>query len=348
MNWKYIARRIGYLLFTYVVIIFIYSALFNTVMENTLHSQISEQIKGEILAKSKGGKFSVEEMEQYKVARMNDLYERYHLNDPVISRIFWRAYRTVSFEWGDSITMKAKNGGRKVVDIVFDAVPNTLLLFTTATLINVVLGIFLGLKKAQKPGKFLDQSTSIFTMVVFGMPSWWLAMVLIMTFVYIIPLFPSNGIHSVPPPTGIMYYIDILHHLALPLLTILAIGFWGTAYITRNIVLGTLQEDYIMSSRARGLPESKVLFGHTLRSAAPPIATMSILGLLTSISGNLVFEAIFSWPGMGNLYWTAVQSNDMPVLMGNLATTTILYLAGLFILDVLYGFLDPRIKVGGK
>mgnify|MGYP006288502927 FL=1 len=118
--------------------------------------------------------------------------------------------------------------------------------------------------------------------------------------------------------------------------------------MTRNIVVGTLQEDFIMSARARGLPEKKVLYGHGLRAAAPPIVTMGVMSLLMSIQGRLIFEGIFNWPGMGNLYWIAVQQNDIPVLLGLLATTTFVYLASLAFLDVIYGFLDPRIKVGGR
>ncbi len=173
-------------------------------------------------------------------------------------------------------------------------------------------------------------------------------MIMIMFFAYQINIFPSGGLHTVPPPQGFAYFLDILYHMALPMLTLLIIDFWGTAYLTRNIVLGTLQEDFVMSARARGIPENKVLFGHTMRTSAPPIVTMALLSLLSSISGNILFEGIFSWPGMGNLYWIAIEQNDVPVLMGLLAITTALYIAGLVILDLIYGFLDPRIKVGGK
>lgn len=116
----------------------------------------------------------------------------------------------------------------------------------------------------------------------------------------------------------------------------------------RNLVVGTLQEDFIMSARARGIPERKVLFGHTLRTSAPPIVTIVLLSLIVSMSGGMIFEGIFSWPGLGNLYWISVQQNDIPVLMGNLAFTTGIYQLGLIVLDLIYGFLDPRIKVGGK
>jgi len=132
------------------------------------------------------------------------------------------------------------------------------------------------------------------------------------------------------------------------MLTLFLIGFWSLGFVVRNIVLGILQEDYIMSARARGIPENKVLFGHTMRTAAPPLITIALLTLLASISGNIIFEGIFSWPGLGNLYWIAIQQNDIPVLLADLAITTAIYQAGLIFLDLIYGFLDPRIKIGGK
>ncbi|PKL07458.1 MAG: ABC transporter permease, partial [Spirochaetae bacterium HGW-Spirochaetae-7] len=213
---------------------------------------------------------------------------------------------------------------------------------------ELLFGIALGLKKAQKPGGKLDKGTSFVTMIIYGMPSWWLAMMLILFFVYGLKWFPSGGISSVPTPEGFMYLVDRIWHMVLPIMTLVILGFWSLSFVVRNVVLGILQEDYIMSARARGVPENKVLFGHTLRTAAPPLVTMALLSLLASLSGAIIFEGIFSWPGLGNLYWVAVQQNDIPVLMGDLAITTGIYQAGLVLLDLIYGFLDPRIKVGGK
>lgn len=347
MYGRYVVKRIIHGIITYMVIIFIFSALFNTFLETTIRSQIGEQIQAEFMARDLTG-YSSDEISNLKERRKMELYDQYHLNAPPLVRIFWRAYNTITFQFGKSTKMLSSAGERSVRIIVGEAIPRTMLLFTVTSFINVLIGIFLGIKKAQKPGKVLDQSTSILTMVVYGMPSWWLAMILIMLFVYVISIFPSGGMVSTPPPTGIKYYLDILYHMALPVMTIILIRSWGSAYLIRNIVLGTLQEDYIMSARARGLPEKTVLYGHTLRSAAPPIVTMAVMTLLVSFSGSIIYEGIFSWPGMGNLYWVALQQNDVPVLMGNLAVTTLLYMSGLVLLDLIYGFLDPRIKVGGS
>lgn len=318
-------------------------------METTLKAQIREQLQAERMAAATQVGLSAEELKAHFENREQRLYEMYHLFDPLPSRVFWRAVDTLSFNFGKATTIKSATGSTNVIDIIVEKIPNTLLLFLTAAVIDVIIGIALGLKKAQKPNGRMDRLTSVLTMVVYGLPSWWLGMVLIMFFSYVVPIFPSGGIHSVPPPEGgLTYLLDMLHHLALPVLVLVIVGFWGRAYLIRNIVLGTLQEDFIMSARARGLSERRVLFGHTLRTSAPPIVTMALMSLLTSISGGLIFEGIFSWPGMGNLYWIAVQTNDIPVLMGNLALTTALYLMGLVALDLIYGLLDPRIKVGGK
>jgi peptide/nickel transport system permease protein len=289
-----------------------------------------------------------EEIRKYITERRAFKYRLYHLDQPIWSRIVWRAIDTLTLNWGKSTFIRSSSGAREVWTIVAETIPRTLLLFTTAAIIDIILGLWMGLKKAQKVGGTMDKTTSVMTMAVYGMPTWWLGMLILMFFAYVVKLFPSGGLHSIPPPTGIAYYIDILYHMALPVMTLVVILFWGRAFLIRNIVLGILQEDYIMAARARGIPERKVLYGHVMRTASPPIATLAILTLLISVGGNLVFEGIFSWPGLGNLYWIAIEQNDVPVLMGCLSITTILYIAGLVLLDLIYGYLDPRIKVGGR
>ena len=345
MYWKYALKRVLYGLLMYAILVFVFSALFNTVMEQTLRAQIEEQVRSETMRMTNR---SAQQMQDYVVVRKAELYSLYRLDRPVSERVLWRTWDTLTFNFGNSTLIRSADGSRSVWRIVSEAIPNTLLLFTVSIFVDIIIGVWLGLKKAQKAGGVLDKSTSVGTMVVFGMPSWWLGMILIMFFAYTVKIFPSGNFHSTPPPEGIAYFFDLIYHLALPVLTLVVLGFWGRAFLTRNIVLGVLQEDYIMAARARGIPERKILYGHTMRTAAPPIVTMSLLALLASVSGNIVFEGIFSWPGMGNLYWVALQQNDVPVLMGNLAVTTGLYIGGLVILDLIYGLLDPRIKVGGK
>lgn len=341
----YAIKRILRGVVMFALVMFAMSVLFNQVNEKTQRDQILERVKQESQGMTK---MKTDELNAWKRERTDHLEKLYKLDRPMFERIIYRAFNAIRFDFGNSTLSKSRTGDKRVIAILLEALPRTMLLFTLAAGIQMIIGISLGLKKAQKPGKKLDRTTSFVTMIVFGMPSWWLAMLLILFFVYTIKIFPSGGVNSVPTPEGFLWLLDRLWHMALPIITLVLLGFWGLSFVIRNIVLSVLQEDYIMSARARGVPENSVLFGHTLRSAAPPIMTMVILGLLGSMSGAIIFEGIFSWPGLGNIYWIAVQQNDIPLLMGDLAMTTAIYQGGLILLDLIYGFLDPRIKVGGK
>jgi len=329
----------------YIVMIFVYSTLFNSVADRTMRAQIDEQVAQESL----GWKNLTPDQRDAKLAsRRADKVKQYHLDDPLPSRIFFRSVRTLNFDFGNSTTIKASNGDRLVIGIIGEALPRTIILFTTEVALVTLVGVAMGLYAGRRPNGLFDRSVSTLTMITNGLPAWWLAMLAIMAFSYNIPIFPSGGLHVNPAPTGLPGVLDYLWHLALPLLTLFFLGVWGTAYLVRNIVLSNLQEDFVMAARARGISETRVLFGHTLRTSMPAIMTLAILGLFSSIAGNIIVEGIFNWPGIGNLYFEAVQQNDVPILMSTLAIETLLTMVGFVILDVIYGFLDPRIKVGGK
>lgn len=342
---KYVLKRAVYGILMYIFMIFVYSTLFNAVADTTIRSSIDEQLAQEM---RKYKNMDEAQLKNIKATLKEQKYNQYHLNDPLISRIFWRSVDTITFNYGLSTTMKASNGDRKVISIIMEALPRTIILFTTEVLLVVIIGVAMGLYAARKPNGLLDRSVSMITMITNGLPGWWLGMIMIMTFAYALPIFPPGGFRSNPPPQGFMGLIDSLWHISLPLITLILLSVWGTAYLTRNIVLSNLQEDYVMAARARGIPERKVLFGHTLRTAMPAIMTMAVLSLFSSIAGNIIVEGIFGWPGIGNLYFVAVQMNDVPVLMGTLAIETMVNMVGFIFLDIIYGFLDPRIKVGGK
>ncbi len=341
----YAFKRVAYALLMYAVMIFVFSALFNSVADRTLRAQIDEQVAQEA---SRLKNLDEAQLKAAIESRREAKLRRYHLDESLPGRIFWCAFRTLGFDFGNSTIIKASDGDRLVIKIILEALPRTIELFTSEVVIVTILGVILGLYAARKPNGFFDRTNSLVTMITNGLPAWWLAMIAIMAFSYAIPIFPSGGLHSNPAPTGIAGVLDYLWHLALPLLSLVFLGLWGSAYIVRNIVLGNLQEDYVMAARARGISERRVLFGHTLRSSMPAIMTMAVLGLFGSIAGNIIVEGIFGWPGIGNLYFIAVQQNDVPVLMATLAIETLFNMVGFVLLDIVYGLLDPRIKAGGR
>ncbi|HVO39607.1 MAG TPA: ABC transporter permease [Spirochaetia bacterium] len=341
MYLRYAIRRILNAAAIFIIEMIIFSILFTATAEQTLRAQIEETVQRE---SARLDKANAEQVRAFMAERRAYLTRIYRLDRPRFERVLWRALDTAAFRFGNSITIKSSRGERDVWLIILETLPRTVLLFTLSIVLEAGLGIWLGVKQARRPGRALDRSSSVITMIVYGLPSWWVAMLAIMFLAYRLPLFPSGGMHSLPPPQGLAAALDLAWHAALPLAVLVAVNFWGVALLSRNIVLGILQEDYITAARARGLPERTVLFGHAMRSAAPPLATIALLSLLSSVFGNIVFEGIFSWPGIGNLYWISVQQGDTAVTLGLLAVTTALYVAGLAALDLMYGLLDPRIR----
>jgi peptide/nickel transport system permease protein len=251
------------------------------------------------------------------------------------------------FHLGSAFFLQAPNGSKAVTAIIVAYLPNTILLFTTGTLLVVAAGAILGLLAAKSAGGKLDRSIPIIGVIHASIPSWWIGAIMIAYFAYALNLFPSGGISSVPPPTGILPgFTDFLWHLTLPLVSLFIIGVGGFAYVIRSLAISTMGEDFVTTARARGMTERRVIFKHVLRTASPSIATQSILAVATSFGGAIVTEVVFRWPGLGFLTFIAIEQSDLPVIIGSTFILTIILFLGLYIGEITYGFLDPRIKTG--
>ncbi len=344
-SWKYFGVRTLNALIVIVVVVFILSALFSTLAENQLETHINEKLRMEIQNLDPGVNTT-----QYREMRREQLESQYNLDKPTYIRVFYSAADTLMLDFGRAHTLTDPDGSAKVADIIMSRLPRTVLLFTTAAVIYIILGLIVGLKAAQVAGSNLDKFLSLFGMAASSIPMWWLGMLVIQVFGFQLGWFPPSAfpfpIRSEVGWDG--YIIGVLKRMAMPLFTIVFVYFGARAWATRNIVTGVLQDDYIMAARAKGVPESKVIYGHTLKSAAPPIVTSAILAFLLSIGGAMITEIIFGWPGMGRLMWTAIQQDDVPVLMGVAFITVFLYVVGYLIADLIYGLLDPRVEVGAE
>jgi peptide/nickel transport system permease protein len=363
---RYLLFRAANTLLVLVAVVIISAVIFNAAIERQIITDIDEEIRA-WLRTPEAGRMSQEERENYVKVWREEEYKRYGLDQPVWIRVFYRSAEILTFQFGRASTMKSPSGSSEVLEIILEALPRTILLFTTATIIEIFLGLFLGFKAAQKVGGFLDRTISVFALFSNSLPMWWFAMLMILVFSYQLNLFPSSGMFTVPlvekitwviaipqvlPPIEIVFtgvtaqILDLLWHMALPLATVVFVSFGAWTYITRNIVVGMLQEDFVVAARAKGLPERKILYGHVLRTASPPIVTMSILSLIGSLGGAIITESVFTWPGMGRLYWIALQQGDLRVLLGLTFITTFIFVIAMVLVDLIYGFLDPRVKVG--
>lgn len=348
---RFLAVRTMNAIITLIIVVFIISILFNTVAEDQLKAQIEEQVKmllqnPEVTSRLAKNETALKEFIETQRAM---LYKQYGLDRPFMERVMSRTVRVLLLDFGKASVMRALSGVKDVSVIILEALPNTVLLFTTAQIIIILIGIGLGVKAAQKSGTVMDRSLSVFAMVSTSFPMWWVGMLMILFFAYGVSLFPSGGIVSLPPPKEpLAYALDVLWHMALPVSTVVLVSFGGWAYVTRNIMIGVLTEDFIMVARAKGVPERKVIYGHALRAAAPPIVTMTILSLIGSLGGAIITESVFNWPGMGRLYWIAISEYDVPVLMGLTFIFTFLFLFAMVLTDITYGLLDPRVRVGER
>lgn len=324
----------------YILLVLSFSALFSQVAERTLRAQLDEEITAILRS---AGNLDPESYDSLRQTTRRDLIARDHLNEPWPSRVLWRTWSVLSFQFGQASTVKSATGERDVLGLILEALPNTLILFGTEAVLVMALGTLVGLRAATRRKGLLDRVLSFLPMLLKGLPAWWLGMLAMLALAYALPLFPSGGIHSNPLPSGLAGAVDLLWHLFLPLLVLVALNLWGFALEVRNLLADLTDSPWITAARARGVPERSILLRHILAGARPALLTLVVMGLLQSLSGNLLLEGIFGWPGLGNLYFIAVQQSDVPVLLGVLSFQTFLNLVGLVGLDITYRRLDPRL-----
>jgi peptide/nickel transport system permease protein len=252
-------------------------------------------------------------------------------------------YKILTLDFGHAKFLTSDTGSSDVKEIILEKLPRTILLFTTATAIISVVGIFLGTISASKLNSKIDKITSSFAIISSSFPVWWVGVLMIFVFAFLYPVFPARATPDIPP-TDPGYLISLLNHMALPLITLVLIGFGSWAYLVRNFLVGVLQEDFIVAKKVIGIDDKRILFSHALKNAAPPIVTVLALSLSGSLGGAIITEAVFDWPGMGRLYYEAIGVLDLPVIIGATYVLTAFFLVSVFVADILYGYFDPRVR----
>jgi peptide/nickel transport system permease protein len=285
------------------------------------------------------------ELERVVLEQKEQLTEFYGLNNPWYLRLPDMVRRVLSLDLGNARTMKSFAGSSRVLDIVLERLPNTIILVTTAMIISSALGLYLGVKLATRVGSKLDRLMSYLSAGSYALPTWWMGIILILIFSFQLHIFPFGGISSAPAPKEFLnVVVDIIWHSILPIGTLVfaSVGSW--TYVVRTMVINTAQEDFVMVARAKGLPENIIMRRHIIRVAAPPIVTNLVLGLAASFGGAILTETVFNWPGMGRLYYDSILTLDENVIIALTFIFTLLYVSARFILEVLYVLLDPRVR----
>jgi peptide/nickel transport system permease protein len=250
-------------------------------------------------------------------------------------------------------------GGRPVKDLILTALPATLLLMGTSYLIAQLIALPAGIYAALKRYSFFDQFITFFSYVGFSMPTFFLGLVLLYVFGVFFKVLPTSqiidigaaGTSFLSPDYGVYFQhhtldavLDIGKHLILPATTIAVVTIAADSRFMRASMLDAIHQDYMRTARAKGLPERTVVFKHGLRNALLPIITNIGLELPLLFSGAIVTESIFTWPGMGQLFFGAIGDFDYPLMMGILFVSAILIVIGNLVADVMYAVVDPRIS----
>ncbi|MEK6647427.1 MAG: ABC transporter permease [Candidatus Firestonebacteria bacterium] len=272
------------------------------------------------------------------IERLKALYD---LDKPIhIQYIKW-VKRLVFFNFGNSFIDE-----RPVISKIVERLPATLLLNILSLFLIFIVAIPIGVFSATKQHSIWDKLFTVITFAGYSIPTFWLALILMLFFGIMLNWLPISGIHSInyDSMTIIEKIIDIAKHLILPVFISAFGGFASISRYTRSSMLEVIRQDYIRTARAKGLPEKVVIYKHALKNALLPIITILGLCLPGLIGGGIIFETIFAWPGMGRLAYESALTFDYPVIMGVVTIGAILTLIGNLLADITYALVDPRIR----
>lgn len=235
---------------------------------------------------------------------------------------------------------------RPVAEILAETLPNTLLLTSLALLFDLGLGVLLGVIAAVRQYSWVDHATSIGGLFLYSMPGFWLGLMMIIVFSLKLGWLPASQMESVDAEFLSFWprLLDRARHLVMPVFVLGIASAASVARYMRGSLLETIRQDYVRTARAKGLSERRVILNHALRNALLPIITLLGLYLPFLISGAVVTETIFAWPGMGRLTIDAIFSRDYPVVLAANLLAGVMVIFGNLLADVLYGVVDPRIR----
>ncbi|HJM82373.1 MAG TPA: ABC transporter permease [Nitrospinota bacterium] len=272
---------------------------------------------------------------------LKKLRELYNLDKPLAFQYFLWVKDIAILDFGTSFSQDA----RPVIDKISERIPITLLINALSLIIIIVIAIPIGVVSATKQYSLFDKASSIFVFFGFSMPTFWLALLLMILFGVILGWFPISGITSFNHDQLTPFYklVDYVKHLFMPVLVSALTGLAGLSRFTRQNMLEVILQDYIVTARAKGLSERRVIYKHAMKNALLPVITIMALSLPGLIGGSVIFESIYSIPGMGQLFFQSVMSRDYPVIMGVLVIGSFLTLVANLLADITYAFVDPRI-----
>lgn len=338
----------GVLLFFTVVIavwLIILIANMGGVMDKIVESQIREQV---------GLMFMSPEIQQLPEAERRRLYDehveilrrQYGLDRPFYERALRYLSNGISLNFGYAEKVTSDSGSRQVRLILLERLPHTLLLWGTSQCLLFFSSVFVALILSRRYGSVLDRLV-VTLAPTSAPPAWFYGILLILVFASLLRVLPYGGfVEAPPPPTRLGYALSVAKHMILPVLSVIIGGLFATIYNWRTFFLIYSSEDYVELARAKGLTGRAIERRYILRPTLPPIVTNFTLMLIAVWMGGIITETVFAWPGLGRMLYDAIGHNDTPVIVGANVIYGYLLAMSVFLLDIIYAVLDPRVRVG--
>lgn len=268
------------------------------------------------------------------------LTEKYGLDKSIFEQFVVYLKQLLHFDLGYSYL-----NNRPVIDIIKQKIVPSFMLTLTAILCSVTIGTLLGVIAARKNGGLIDRLMCSVAYVFDSLPSFWLGLMMILIFASSLKLFPTSGMFNVRAQhTGGAYVVDVLHHLVLPVSTLILVQIPYYFRIARSSVIQIMADDFIMTYRAAGMDESKIFFRYVLKNAIIPTVTVFGMSLAFMITGSTLVETVFAWPGIGRVLLDSIYQRDYPVLSGIYLLLSISVAVMMILVDLVYAWIDPRIR----
>jgi peptide/nickel transport system permease protein len=279
-------------------------------------------------------------------ATRKQLEALYGLDKPLHEQYFDWLGRMARLDFGNSMSADA----RPVLDKILERLPLTVGMNLASLVLTLIIAVPVGVLSAWMQDSLFDRTLTLLVFMGFAMPSFWLALLLMMFFGIEHHWLPLSGLTSLDyqqlSTPGKIW--DLARHLCMPL-TVYTVGsIAGMSRFMRSSMLEVLRQDYILTAMAKGLPTRLVVFRHAMRNALLPLITLLGLSVPGLIGGSVIIESIFALPGLGQLFYAAVMARDYTLIMGNLVLGAVLTLIGNLLADFCYGLADPRIRIGGR
>ena len=274
-------------------------------------------------------------------AVMASIRKAYGLDQPLPVQFATYIGKSLQGDLGKSYTYS-----RPVSGLLLDRIGPTILLVLTALVFAIVVGTLLGVFASRRPDSFASSAVTLLSLVGYAMPVFWTGILLVILFGKVWPIMPIAGMRDVRQfgIGGWSAVVDVMHHLVLPALTLTIVYLAQYSRLARASMLEVLGSDYIRTARAKGLNEWVVTFKHALRNALMPVVTIAGLQFGNLISGAVLVETVFSWPGLGTLALEAILGRDYPTLLGVLTFSSMLVIAANLVTDLSYRWIDPRLR----